>query len=138
MSIDARQAIAEQMIRYSFAVDDRDPTAYLAVFTEEAELVFVGPDGAETMRMKGKSRIAKVFEAQLRHNAGQTRHLPTSPVFRSLEAERASTRAPFIVTMIAEGRPRVLATGCYEDQWMLSQGEWKLALRRVVLDAVPG
>lgn len=138
MTLEARSAIAEQMIRYSFAVDDRDPVAYLGVFAEDAELVFVGPDGLETMRVRGRGRIGKVFEAQLRHNAGQTRHLPTSPVFRSLEAERASTRAPFIVTMIAEGRPRVLATGCYEDQWMLSQGEWKLALRRVVLDAVPG
>lgn len=138
MSIEARMAIAEQMIRYSFAVDDRDASAYLALFTEEAELVFVGPDGAETMRMKGKARIAKVFEAQLRHNAGQTRHLPTSPAFHSLEAERARTRAPFAVTMIAEGRPRVIATGCYDDEWMLSQGEWKLAVRRVVLDAVPG
>lgn len=133
-----RFLVLDSLARYALALDADERETYLATFEAEATLAFEGPDGVVTLEVRGTRAIGKVFDAQLAHRRGRTRHVPGLPLFDAVDATSARTRTPFVVTVAQGPDVRAIASGLYRDVWVVEGDRARLASRVVVLDAPLG
>lgn len=131
LKLDVMQALA----RYTLAVDSDDRDTYLACFDPDASLGYEGPDGVSTLHVTGHRAIGRIFDAQMAHKRGRTRHLAGMPYFDAVEVGSVRTRTPFVVTLAVEREVRTFASGHYRDTWVVDERGARLRERVVVLDA---
>lgn len=123
--LEHRQAIAEQLGRYSLTFDSHDPHGWAALFTD---------DGVFEVKVDGRSE--PVFRAQgaeqlraFAANAPRLIHHITGLVFDEISPNSARTRATVMGTWASpeDGSPAIYTHGTYEQRWSRVAGTWRLA-----------
>src|SRR5690606_4342174 len=132
-----RAEIEDLMARYLFAIDYHDWDAYVATFTDDAELEFASGTSkgraaireAVTRFAEGIGRYYKTGDGQ----AAKLRHVILQSAVR-VEGDRAWARSLW-VEMANDGPEDSLKMGTfgtYEDELRKVGGNWLLSKRRVL------
>ena len=126
-----RLAILEQIARYSYAWDDRDLEAYVALFAGDAAFVVdpelpdgpsVDAHGHEAIRAWARERM------DARKPGVQVRHHQSGTLFEELDGDRARTRTMLLTSRVGpEGEPP--SSGVYYDEWRRTAEGWRFAKR---------
>lgn len=120
-----KQAIAEQLGRYSLSFDSHDADAWAAIFTDEGVFeVRVSGGSGFLFRAQGTQQL-RAFAA----NAPNLIHHITGVVFDEILSDSARTRATVLGTWASpeDGSPALYTHGTYEQRWSNTSGTWKLA-----------
>ena len=116
--------------------DEGDLDEYIQLFSEDA----VWDGGAALGTMKGREEIlnaAKERRATGRSGPGTfTRHVVTTSTVE-VHDDQASGRAVFHYYMKTDEVPALTLLGVYEDQFVRSEGGWRMALRKIVGGKLP-
>lgn len=136
-----RLAIAEQIARYSYTADAKDLEGFIALFTEDAVWMSIGPGQTEA-NLKLESRGAiRAFSAELyERNAGvRTGHHQSGLLFTELTVDRAKTRNMILVTQQGadDDAPRIAASGVYYDTWRKTAKGWLIETRTLRMETLP-
>lgn len=111
---------------YALANDDRDGTALRALFTADAVLTVVQPDGA-TRRREGRDAIAELPLLLARYD--ETLHL-VSTHRTSVDGDQATGVAYCEAHHRGDGADRVLFIR-YDDEYVRTPEGWRFAARTV-------
>ena len=126
-----RLAILEQIARYSYAWDDRDLEAYIALFVEDAAFV-VDPElpGGPSVNATGHEAIRAWARERMdaRKPGVQVRHHQTGTLFDELGEDQARTRTMLLTSRVGpDGEPP--GSGIYYDEWRRTAEGWRFAKR---------
>ncbi|MEI9965419.1 MAG: nuclear transport factor 2 family protein [Caulobacteraceae bacterium] len=138
-----RAEIEDLMARYMFAIDYHDWDAYVATFTEDAELEFArGTSKGRAAIREAITSFAKVIGQFYHTEDGQTaklRHVLLQSVIR-VEGERAWTRALWVeMANHGPGDTMKMGTyGIYEDELKKVDGRWLFSKRRILNEFLKG
>ena len=131
MDVDDRLAILEMIARYSYAWDEQDAEAYMALFAEDA-IFEVDPElpGGPATHAHGREAIgAWARERMAARVVGvQTRHHQTGTLFEELSADEARTRTMLLTTRVGPNAGPS-TTGVYYDEWRRTPDGWRFARR---------
>ena len=126
-----RLAILEQIARYSYAWDDRDLDAYIALFVEDASFVVdpelpggpsVNATGHEAIRVWARERM------DARKPGVQVRHHQSGTLFDELGEDQARTRTMLLTSRVGpDGEPP--GSGIYYDEWRRTAEGWRFTKR---------
>ena len=140
MSLEDKLAIQEVISQYSYTYDAQDAEGFAALFTEDAvwELFAAGATHP-TIRLESRAAIRAWAVQRLHERRGRfiSRHYQSSTLFETLTAASARTRTMVLVTHqdVAEGVPRLTASGVYHDEWRKTPEGWRLVHRRLHHDS---
>lgn len=128
-----RLLIQETLSRYAWAYDERRLDILRDVFTEDA--VFIGKIGGQEDfgPFEGREAIVSWLADYMESQLEQRRHNVGNVVIDQLAGERAQATAYLILTAIADGNPRIVATGWYQAHLVRQGSKWRL--RHVYLGA---
>jgi 3-phenylpropionate/cinnamic acid dioxygenase small subunit len=116
------EAIRQLQIDYGNALDRGNVDAYVALFTEDAELN-LGP----IARCTGH---AEIREAATRMSGGGSIHLIGNPQI-TLDGDTAKAVVSWTVVAAGEnGQPTVTSTGAHRDDLVRTADGWRLTRRR--------
>ena len=126
-----RLAILEQIARYSYAWDDRDLEAYIALFVEDASFV-VDPElpGGPSVNATGHEAIRTWARERMdaRKPGVQVRHHQSGTLFDELGEDQARTRTMLLTSRVGpDGEPP--GSGVYYDEWRRTAEVWRFAKR---------
>ena len=126
-----RLAILEQIARYSYAWDDRDLEAYIALFVEGASFV-VDPElpGGPSVDATGHEAIRTWARERMdaRKPGVQVRHHQSGTLFDELGEDQARTRTMLLTSRVGpDGEPP--GSGVYYDEWRRTAEGWRFAKR---------
>ena len=126
-----RLAILEQIARYSYAWDDRDLEAYVALFTGDAAFV-VDPElpGGPSVNATGHEAIRTWARERMdaRKPGVQVRHHQSGTLFDELGEDQARTRTMLLTSRVGpDGEPP--GSGVYYDEWRRTAEGWRFAKR---------
>lgn len=124
-TLEARQAISEQLGRYSLTFDSHDVEGWVGLFTEDGVFeVRLGPSVQPIFRAQGAEQL-RAFAA----SAPQLIHHMTGLVFDELLASSARTRAVVLGTWHSpeDGSPSIYTHGTYEQRWSKVADTWRIA-----------
>lgn len=123
--LEHRQAIAEQLGRYSLTFDSHDAYGWAGLFTDDGVFeVRVGGSSEPAFRAQGTEQL-RAFAA----GAPPLLHHITGLVFDEILPDSARTRATVLGTWASpeDGSPAVYTHGTYEQRWSRISGAWRLA-----------
>lgn len=126
-----RLAILEQIARYSYAWDDRDLDAYVALFADDAAFVVDPelPDGPTTAARGHEAIRAWARERMDARKPGvQVRHHQSGTLFEELDGDRARTRTMLLTSRVGPDGERP-SSGVYYDEWRRTPQGWRFASR---------
>lgn len=118
-----RDAIRDLFARYSLYTDTQQPDAYAALFTDDGELV------AASLGMHAAGRDAL---RELASSYGTAMHHAVVNEVIDVDGDRADARSSFLV--LSGGQ--VAMSGRYTDALQRVDGEWRIARRELVFDAL--
>jgi uncharacterized protein (TIGR02246 family) len=122
--MDDYEAIRQLVARYNHSFDGRDTDGWLAVWTEDGELVY--PDGSST---KGHAALREMVNGP---GAGSGRHV-TSDFIIEVDGDTARQKAYFNYLDRSNGH-RSFTFGIYDDELVRQDGRWLFKRRRVTTD----
>lgn len=136
-----RLQIMELQSRYALAHDLFDPTAYAAVFTEDAELVgsggkvvAKGREALRTMTVNDRKRLNGGAPENVR-SFGKMRHVITNTVVDLSGGDTATGLCYFVVVADNKDKgPEIMSVGRYEDRYRKVNGKWLIARREIISD----
>ena len=112
---------------YGVALDERDGPTFAALFTDDATLAVVKPDGTESGRHVGAAALAAVPEKLSRYD--RTLHLISTHRTR-VDGDRA-TGVAYCEAHHREGEGDFVMFIRYEDEYRLTADGWRIAHRVV-------
>lgn len=124
-NLEHRQAIAEQLGRYSLTFDSHDADGWAALFTVDGVFeVRVGGSPEPIFRAQGTEQL-RAFAA----NSPHLIHHITGLVFDEILTDSARTRATVLGTWASpeDGSPALYTHGIYEQRWSKAADNWRLA-----------
>jgi hypothetical protein len=146
VSYEDRQAILDLISEYSYTYDEDRLDEFVKLFTDDAK-TYIYLAGAETPIVETSSnaerqRVLQEVRSGPINQAGMPRHFQTNTTLTRVSANRISGRTMVMGTQQPyDGtEARILFTGVYEDEFLLSNGAWRFATRRGLLDvtSLPG
>ncbi|MCS7477081.1 nuclear transport factor 2 family protein [Umezawaea endophytica] len=120
-------AVHQVLVRYAFALDQRDLTALGSVLTEDATWAFTIAGRNDLGPVAGRAAILEFVREAIDAETDQRRHNLVNVVIRSADATTALAQAYLLLTSNAGGRANVIATGFYTFRLERSEGEWRIA-----------
>ena len=124
-----RIAVQDVMLRYAATVDEKDYPGYKALFTEDVEVVGMGPEvmhGIETYYPWWK-------EALDQYN--NTQHM-LSPTYATIDGDTAKTRTDVQATHYPKGESDPTVTlilwATYHTDMRRVDGQWKICRHELV------
>ena len=126
-------AITGILNRAGTAYDTGDLEYVLNLFLEDSvfELVITGN---EPMVFDGKESIRGLFEGAHETQTDQRRHCITNIYFEDETDTSVTAFSNLILISVENGQLNVLSSGVYTDSFVLTDGEWKLQRRHLLLD----
>jgi len=134
-----RVALSDLVHRYAAGIDDGDVDAVAELFTADGELALPNPPDVldATLSHRGTEAIRSALGAATR--VGRTHHVIDSEVYRAASTDRAygriaatahhwSRRGDEITDLVWYLR--------YDDDYVRAPGGWRLARRRLTIDAI--
>lgn len=123
---DDRAAIAEQLTRYAYAIDDRDVDEVRARFTPDAHLDYTASGGPAGPRDEVVDWIMQGLSL-----VGPTQHVVTN-VLADLDGDTATSRCYLVNPLLSPETPPstvVLIGGEYRDRWRRTDHGWRIVDR---------
>lgn len=122
-NLEHRQAIAEQLGRYSLAFDAHDADGWAALFTVDGVFeVRAGGNPEPIFRAQGTEQL-RAFAA----NSPHLIHHITGLVFDEILADSARARATVLGTWASPEDGTLYTHGTYEQRWSKTADGWRLA-----------
>ena len=141
VSYDARTAVLDVISEYAYTFDEDRIDDLVELFAEDAEWsIYLAGSTAPlliaTSNQERRSLLQEVRSGPI-NQEGMPRHFQTNTVLRPLSSDRVAARTMVAATQQPyDGSPtRVLFTGVYEDEFVMSASGWRFALRQGRLDA---
>ena len=127
-----RLAILELIARYSYAWDECDTEAYVALFTDDAvfEADPEAPDGP-VISCHGRDAIrawAQPVHERRERSRMQIRHNQTGTLFEELTDASARTRTMLLTTRCGPD-PEPSTSGVYSDEFRKTSDGWRFSRR---------
>jgi 3-phenylpropionate/cinnamic acid dioxygenase small subunit len=136
--LEAKEEIRSLIVNYGRFLDGRDYAAYASLFAENG--VWTGGFGT----FEGRDAIERMLSDNLgpRPVAGPREPLPTlhlvSNELIDVDGDRATAISKwFFINAGADGAPRMLLAGRYEDEFVREGGRWLIARRTAIGDIPP-
>jgi 3-phenylpropionate/cinnamic acid dioxygenase small subunit len=124
---EARQDIADLVVRYAIGIDGRDWALFRTCFTDDCEA-----DYGEIGSWQGVDAITDWME-RAHAGLGHTLHRITNQVV-SRSGERVTARAYVdAILMAPDGRTGTRAAGHYDDEVVRTDAGWKIHRRRFTM-----
>jgi hypothetical protein len=123
----AEGAITDALHRYCTAVDSYDTVSFLSLWTVDAQLDF-----GERYQGGPAGFMASLVEARSRTIA-MTHQMEETSIELSSDLASATSRSivsAAVTRLSNDGEQRRLVRGCYEDRWVLTDGQWLMQHRR--------
>ncbi len=136
-----RQEILDLISAYSYTYDEDRIEEFVDLFADDADtyIYLSGSDSpiSETSSNAERRIAIQAFRSGPINQPGLPRHFQTNTELKRLSANRISGRTMVLGTQQPyDGtEARILFSGVYEDEFVLSGGRWLFALRRGRLDA---
>lgn len=118
-------AIQELFARYAHAIDDLDPTAWVACFTADG-IFQVG-----TRAMQGAAALRGYADVHVREI--RCRHMMSNFLYE-VRGDEAAGQCSMLATLATAGGYRIFAQGRYVDRLVRQDGMWRIAHRKVETD----
>lgn len=135
-----RVEILDLISEYAYTFDEDRIEEHVSLFLEDAELSFyVAGSHEPTVSTSSNQERLQVVQ-QIRSSAvnlpGQPRHFQTNTVLRRLSNTRISGRTMLVCTQQPHDGSdcRLLFSGVYKDEYEKSNGRWRFAIRKGILD----
>jgi uncharacterized protein (TIGR02246 family) len=129
------EQIRQLFVEYKIALDQKDFSAYAALFAEDGEFI-AGPQ-----RAKGRASIQALVQAMLGNLLGavpgQDFHLVVNPLVEldADDADRARAQVTWVYVVRGEdGAPAVAKLGHYDDELVREAGRWRFLRREAPTD----
>lgn len=136
MSTDAAAAalaLRRLIDEYAFAIDTRDPEAFVALFAADGALVVYEPGEADpVVSYRGAQELNTVLGLVAEFDA--TFHVMANHV-SDVDGERASARTYCLAHHLTEGDGPASDTVMlirYDDEFVLGDGRWRFSERKVM------
>jgi len=128
MDVADRIAVQDVMLRYAATVDEKDYAGYKALFTEDVEVVGMGPNvmhGIEEYYPWWKEALDK-YDA--------TQHM-LSPTYAEISGDEAKTRTDVQAVHYPNGETEITVTlwATYHTDMRRVGGEWKISRHELVV-----
>ncbi|MET7683021.1 nuclear transport factor 2 family protein [Streptomyces sp. NPDC005423] len=123
----ARFAVEQTLMRYAFALDQRDLTALADVLTEDATWTFTIAGEAQLGPLVGSVAILDFVRAAMDTQTDQRRHNIVNVTFSDADADTVAVRAYLMLTSNAGGSPTIVTTGFYTFTLKRVTGEWRIS-----------
>ena len=118
-----REALRELRALYSHCYDDGRLDDFVALFTDDG-LLQLGPSGFA----RGPSELRAALEGPMK-SAAFVAHFTSDEVTRFTGDTTAEGRSRFAVHFGRE--PNIQGAGTYRDEYVLTDGGWRFAARRI-------
>ena len=126
-----RQAITDQVARYSYLADARDLDGFLALFTEDAVWQSFPPDQTEpAVKLESRNAI-RDYSVELYKRHVRTGHHQSGLLITELKATTAKSQNMVLVTHQGpdDDTPRIALFGIYHDTWRKTEKGWLISSR---------
>jgi 3-phenylpropionate/cinnamic acid dioxygenase small subunit len=124
---DARQDIADVVVRYATGIDRRDWVAFRTCFTDDCVA-----DYGEIGRWRGADEIT-AWMRQTHEACGHTLHRITNHVVTVEDGVVHARSYVDAIVMASDNQAGTRAAGSYDDQLVSTDEGWKIARRRFTL-----
>ncbi len=121
-----RDAITEGLVRYAYAIDDRDFDEVRARFTADAHLDYTASGGPAGPRDEVVTWIEQGLAL-----VGRTQHVVTNALVE-LDGDEATSRCYLVNPLLSPDDPPstvVLIGGEYRDRWRRTDAGWRIVDR---------
>jgi SnoaL-like protein len=131
MAVSERDAIENALYRFGWSFAMADRTGLEASFSRDAEVTF-------DVGLTKVGRTAVVAEVMRRREAYVPRaqmlwHVLTNVYVEQTAPDQARVRSYFTALVTGEsGAPALQSLGYYADDFVLEEGDWRIAKRRIV------
>ena len=128
MEVADRIAVQDVMLRYAATVDEKDYAGYKALFTEDVEVVGMGPNV-----MQGIDEYYPWWKDALdKYDA--TQHM-LSPTYAEISGDEAKTRTDVQAVHYPNGETEITVTlwATYHTDMKRVDGEWKISRHELVV-----
>ncbi len=135
----AKQEILETIYQYSYTWDSKNSEKLLELFTEKAVWEWF-PAGAAKPKVSFSNRNTFIKFASDRFKTNladrQTRHYQTNTVFLEMKSNFARTQTMILLIHKIKGEklPKLMGSGIYIDEFIRTQGGWKISRRSLFGD----
>jgi hypothetical protein len=119
-----KEQIRELLANYCFYSDAGRASAYLGLFTEDAELD-LGPHG----HFRGKAAL-KALQERKGGSPTSVRHYNTNIVI-SIDGAEAAVKSYVLAVNLGEQTPAMMFAGFYQDRLVKRDGTWLFQHRQV-------
>lgn len=133
-----RQAITDQVARYSYLADARDLDGFLALFTEDAVWQSFPPDQTEpAVKLESRDAI-RDYSVELYKRNVRTGHHQSGLLITELKATTARSQNMILVTHQGpdDDTPRIALFGVYYDTWRKTEKGWLISSRALRMGGV--
>ena len=135
-----RIEIGDVLVQYAVYMDAGEFDSLAGIFAEDATYDIVPDPGIVPVPARGRAAIRQILSDRYAEvsKTAQRRHLISTVVIDELEADHARTRC-FLTVLTAPkegGAVELRGTGVYYDELARVGGGWRIARRRLVLDAL--
>ena len=133
-----RQAITDQIARYSYLADARDLDGFLALFTEDAVWQSFPPDQTEPAVTLGSRDAIRDYSVELYKRNTRTGHHQSGVLITELKATTAKSQNMILVTHQGpdDDTPRIALFGVYYDTWRKTEKGWLISSRTMRMGGV--
>lgn len=128
-------AIIDVLGSWALGYDERDVDRMAACFTDDAVMTLEIPGQPTMGPYVGHAEVMKHFTDHHEIQTDQRRHIVVNPIVEMISETAAQTTSILILAVNDEKGVCIQATGVYRDRFAADSGTWRIAERRLRLDA---
>jgi ketosteroid isomerase-like protein len=129
-----RDAIAELMSNYAWAMDSGDFRALNDIFSEDGSLE-IHIAGADSIGpIEPRDAVVDFIGSTITGQQDQRRHVISNQRFESESGDQAVVTATLTLNVIADGKLTVQSTGIYRTEVVQADGGWRMRSLSISLD----
>jgi 3-phenylpropionate/cinnamic acid dioxygenase small subunit len=129
-----RDAIAELLSNYAWAMDAGDFQALNDIFSEDGSLM-IHIAGADSIGpISPRDAVVEFIGSTITGQQDQRRHVVSNQRYESEGADDAVVTATLTLNVIADGKLTVQSTGVYRTEVARTEGSWRMRSLSISLD----
>jgi 3-phenylpropionate/cinnamic acid dioxygenase small subunit len=130
-----RLAVADTLVAYAWAYDQRDLEALGECFAEDATCSGYLQDELDWGPVRGRTNVVDGLAARMAAETFRPRHFLSDIRFAELTDETAQVYSYFLVPGAQDGKMVLITAGWYLDRLVKRDGTWKLSHKEWHLDS---
>jgi ketosteroid isomerase-like protein len=133
-----RADLENAVYKWGRAFDAGDVAAFLDAITEDACAVFETEGGETVGPLEGRGQIGDFVRERIAGRKARQHHVTTNVTIEELDGNEAATSSYVTIIESSNGAHRIVAVGTYHDRLVLTDGTWRIRMRRLVWTGVSG